>query len=242
MRSSFFLLVITALMAVACSPAASPSTSGGSVGPSTSIAAVTSPQTPVATIEITLEPTLEPTPEITPEPTPEVTYPPILNDYDLMAECPGGGMALPGADPYGGSVHPLAVLRPDTGDAAWNIPDTYDINQKWTYNGWDSPIQLVVCAGKQSAVKVSTCGTYKAAESGKVGQLIRYKQRIIVKVIVAQTGKVLQTKTLYGTTPSCSKNVSIPWGQSPPWKIYGKDVSDSAINNYAVAVSTQQVK
>lgn len=40
---------------------------------------------------------------------------------------------------------------------------------------------------------------------------------------------------------ACSKSLPDP-GSNPPWRIYGDDPSNSTINRYAVAVSTQSTK
>ena len=116
----------------------------------------------------------------------------------------------------------------------------YAISNKWYSQTWGSPIQLVACVGARTIVKIGSCGTYRRKSDGKVGQLIRYKLSITVRIALAKTGKTLQSKTFYGSTPSCTQNVSLPDSHDPPWQEYGSEVDDNAINNYITGVSTQK--
>jgi hypothetical protein len=85
-------------------------------------------------------------------------------------------------------------------------------------------------------VKVGSCGYYSRRSDGKNGQVIRYRNAEVVRVVVARTGKTVQSKTVYGSTPTCSDTLDDPGG-SPPWRIYGDDVDDTAINKFATTVS-----
>ncbi len=201
-------------------------------------------EAPAPTATPTLPPTPAPTPAPTapptpvPTPTPEPTPVPI-SDLDLELVCHGS--ALPQAAKYGGKSHPLVVVEQWGSTDGWKLT-SHDINDNWLDQTWaGSDIQLVACVEWQKSVKVSVCGTYKRASDGKIGKVTRYKEAIVVRVRVARTAKVLQTKTIYGTVPACGQSVGLP-STAPPWKIYGRDVPASAINKYAVAVSTQKVK
>lgn len=182
--------------------------------------------TPVAS-RATSAPTLEPTPEPTP-----------TDVEELVAAC--HGKPVPWAARYAGRVHPLVVAGPWGGDAWDWFPDIIDINQKWRDDEWTSSmIQLVVCPGKDEEGPDRSCGRYTRGD-GVTGELtvLRVKQRI--RVIVAKTGKVLQTKALYGG--GCPSTASVPLGADPPWFIRGDSVTPEQINRYATAVSKQTVK
>jgi hypothetical protein len=148
------------------------------------------------------------------------------------------GTPVPGAAPYAGKVHPLVVMDMDNGWLAYDV----DINQGFRETGWawPSPIQLVVCARhEQDARKVGSCGLYKT-EDGEVGEVVRYQDRLSIRVIVATTGKSLQTKILSGPVPTCPGTkswTSGSWG----WTLKDK-VTAQQIDEYARTVSKQPVK
>ena len=207
---------------------------------------VTSPVTPgptdaaTPTVVTTVVPTIEPT--LTPVPT--ATPPPPVTEEQLGAAC--AGTPIPGAAAYSGSLHPLVV---DFADAVggWVVDNNrgadyyYPINAKWDDQTWPGAVQLVLCVPPDKGVKVGSCGRYKRAGDGRVGQVIRDKESITVRVVVALTGKTLQSRTFYGNVPACSKSLPDP-GTNPPWRISGNDPANSTINTFAVAVSTQPKK
>jgi hypothetical protein len=181
-------------------------------------------------------------PSSCPTPKPKVTPNPITEGA-LKEVCKG--TPVPAADPYGGTVHPLVLVTAMPAAGMWDLYKTlFDIDAKWYDNEWPGPIQLVVCVGYSQLVKVDSCGTYTRQSDGARGQMIRYKRSSTVRVVVAQTGKDLQSKVFYGPVPACAKtlsNVDNPDG-APPWKISGYDADSGAINAWAVSVSTQVVK
>jgi len=190
------------------------------------------------------QPTPTPTPtavatEATPAPTPTPAPEPTPSDVDeLVAAC--HGKAVPWAARYAGTVHPLVVAGPWGGDAWDWFPDVIDINQKWRDDEWTSAmIQLVVCPGRDEEGPDRSCGRYTTSD-GVTGELtvLRVKQRI--RVIVARTGKVLQTKALYGG--GCPSTASISLGADPPWFTRGDSVTPEQINRYAISVSKHAVK
>jgi hypothetical protein len=189
---------------------------------------------PGATPSSTLEPTPSPTPVATPTPTPKATA------DEIKAAC--AGKPVLEAAKYAGTLHPLAaVYWSGASDGAWTLDHVYDIDAKWFGDLWPSPIQLVVCVGESKEVRVSSCGTYRRSSDNVVGQLVRNRLAEVVNVVVASTGKTLQSKTFYGTTPKCAFDVEI-LGGNPPWAIHGTAPDDVAINQYATSVSTQAVK
>jgi hypothetical protein len=167
-----------------------------------------------------------------PTPTPLPTFPPW---YYLNGACDNGN-PVPWAADYAGKVHPLVVTEGTQIKTAGDV----DINSKWYDNSWPGPIQLVVCLDGEKAVMVDTCGSYTRESDGVVGELDRYRWVQVIRVVVAETGKTLQSETLYGNTPACSESALV--GDGPPWKEYGSHVSGEAINQYATSVSTQAVK
>ena len=172
-------------------------------------------------------------------PTPTVTPRPVPTEDDLVAAC--YGTPVPGAAPYAGKVHPVVVVYIS------GVFDAYAINKKWLDGKWTSPIQLVVCApsGDEARVRVGSCGRWTRTDGVK-GELVRYRYKARIRVVVAATGKTLQSKTLLGSVPPCggskSKYSSLDLSVKPPWKIFGFEVTDKAVNKYATAVSTQKVK
>ncbi len=180
------------------------------------------------------------TPTPTPEPT--TTPEPTATEDALVAAC--SGTPVPGAAPYAGKVHPLVVV--DTW-ADW-IDASYAINKKWRDGKWTSPVQLVVCAPdpQKAKVRVGSCGRTWKRTDGVVGELVRYRYKSTLRVVVASTGKTLQSKVLLGSIPPCggsaSKYSSLDLSVKPPWKIFGFEVTDSQVSKYATAVSTQAVK
>lgn len=147
-----------------------------------------------------------------------------------------GGTPVPGAAPYAGEVHPLVVFDMNNGWLAYDV----DINEGFRTSGWPwpSPIQLVVCYDSADK-KAGTCGLYKT-EAGEVGEVVRYQDKVTVRVVVAATGKVLQKKVLTSATPKCPGAkfwTTGAWG----WKLKNP-VTPEQINKYATAVSKQQVK
>ena len=74
------------------------------------------------------------------------------------------------------------------------------------------------------------------------GQVIRQKAMLAIRVVVAKTGKTLQSKTLYGPAASCSKVYTISLFASPPWYFAGRSVTAAQINTYATTVSKQPMK
>jgi hypothetical protein len=236
-----FAAVLAALLLVGCGAGTLLTTAPSTASPtaaSASLSLVT--LEPTSTVEPT--PTLEPTPTVepTPSPTPvvpfpDVTFTPAPTDDELAAVC--DGKPIPEAAKYAGTVHPLVVVY------AGMILTDFAINEEWASGyGWPGPIQLVVCVAFSDAEEVGRCGTYKRQSDGKVGDVYRYRYTQIVRVVVARTGKTLQSKTYYGSIPPCTASL-VAFGAEPPWVILGDDVAaTAAINKYATAVSTQKVQ
>ena len=187
-----------------------------------------------------LKPTAAPTPQPTPEPTPEPTATiPTASVDELELACKG--TPVPEADAYASSLHPMVVARQSTNINGWALDTANELTLKWDNGTWLSPIQLVACISDEVDMKVGSCGSYRRFSDGKVGTVVRYHQAITVKIVVAKTGKVIQSKSFYGTTPKCSSQVEIS-SDPPPWKIYGGYPSDAAISSWILAVSTQKAR
>jgi hypothetical protein len=180
------------------------------------------------TVECGSELTLTPTPEPTPAP-----------EEALVAAC--NGTPIPWAAPYAGKVHPVVVVDPE------GLSSSYAINEKWRDAKWTSPIQLVVCVpdGTEASVKVGSCGRWKRQSDGVWGELIQFRYKSTVRVVIAETGKTLQRKALYGSVPPCGDAPQDQWSipdmsKDPPWHLFGVQVTPAQINSYATTVSTQQ--
>ncbi|MGZ5429566.1 MAG: hypothetical protein ACXWFS_11200 [Thermoanaerobaculia bacterium] len=74
--------------------------------------------------------------------------------------------------------------------------------------------------------------------------MVKYRYKSKIRVVVAKTGKTLQSKILYGSIPPCggSKGYSLDLDVKPPWKEYGFAVTTAQVNTYATTVSKQTVK
>jgi hypothetical protein len=168
-------------------------------------------------------------PAVVSTPTPEPTPSPWWKWASAICR---HGTAVPGAEPYAGSIHPLIVydaddeygfsINGDLPDGAWP---------------WQSPIQLVVCADHEHA-KASSCGLYKT-QDGVVGKVVRYQDRVTIRVVVAATGKVLQKKVLTHPIPKCPKTIT--YSLIPTWEVTN-EVTNEQIDDYATNVSKQPVK
>jgi len=200
-------------------------------------------------------PTPMPVPTLRPRPTPTPTPTPIPEDQ-LVAAC--DGTPVPWTAPYAGAVHPLVVIDTDWlytvvktlerhPQAEDIVREFYEINEKWLNGAWTgSMIQLVVCdPGDTDVVKVDSCGTYTRKSDGVTGELLRSKWTQKIRVVVARTGKTLQTKIISGTVDKCPGSYASAYGDlsgNPPWELKNHEVTEEQINAYATAVSRQPVR
>lgn len=168
-------------------------------------------------------------------------------DDEIISAC-ANGTPIPEAADYAGVVHPLVVVGLGLGSAlssALSVDDNsyfykYDIDAKWHNNSWPGPLQLVICVGEVQQVRVASCGSYTRDSDGAVGDVTLNKWIIVVRVVVASTGKTLQSQTFSGSIPTCDLAYAV--SGDPPWDIYGSFPDTSTINTYLTSVSTQAVK
>ena len=180
-------------------------------------------------------PTIAPTPTAAPTPLP--TPDP---ETELVGACYGEPVAW--AAPYAGNVHPLVIAGPHGKAGVWSWLPDYDINGKWRDGEWASPaIQLIVCPEPAKPKPGGSCGTYTMVE-GVTGELLRLRDAVKVRVVVAQTGKTLQTTTLVGPKTKCPASTGMVVGAAPPWSFLGDNVSLDQIDEYAAKVSKQPVE
>ncbi len=173
----------------------------------------------------------------TPSPSPNPSSTPSV--ADIRGAC-RGTLIVQAAD-YAGTVHPLVVVDEITTNPVNKTDPEYSVNLKWVDQSWPSPLQLVVCVGAPQSVGVASCGTYQKTSDGTTGEVLTNRWAQTVRVVIARTGKTLQSETFYGSTPTCADMLQLPGGP-PPWKIYGSAVSADAINLCATSVSTQKVQ
>lgn len=184
-------------------------------------------------------PTSDATPTDAPTemPTPTATPAPAVSDDDIILLC-NKGTKIPLATKYAGKAHPLVLVTDTT--AGWTIDsygDRYDIDRNWSAGVWAHDLQLVVCVGSQGSKSAGACkNQYQRSSDGAIGKVTRYRYYVTIKVMVATTGKTLTTKYLYGSTPSCGSTISLP-STPAPWRLYGTDVDDTAVNAYAVTLA-----
>ena len=139
---------------------------------------------------------------------------------------------------YTASVHPHPLVFVWSLDGTWQYQN-YAIGGTWNTTSsaaWPSPIQLAVCEGAKTGVKVGSCGQWKDTGSLVTGQVVRYKYGVTVRVVAARTGKTLSSKTFYGSTISCNGDWHTD-DASPPWRIYGGDPNEDTISNYEASLS-----
>ncbi len=177
-------------------------------------------------------PTASPTPQPTPQPSPSP-------DAELIGACYGRPVAW--AAPYAGRVHPLVIAAPWGKAGVWNwLPD--DVNGKWRDGEWASPmIQLVLCPEAREPKAGGSCGSYTIADGVK-GELLRLREVLKVRVVIARTGKTLQSTLLLGPKTRCPASTGVFLGVAPPWTFLGENVTKEQIREYAAKVSTQPVE
>jgi len=182
-------------------------------------------------------PTSDATPTDTPEPTPTAKPTQAITDDDIILLC-DKGTKIAMATKYAGKVHPLVLVTNTT--SGWSIDsygDRYDIDHNWPTGVWVHDLQLVVCVGSQGSKSAGACkNQYRRNSDGAVGKVTRYRYYLSIKVMVASTGKTLATKSLYGSTPVCGGTISLP-STPAPWRLYGTQVDDTAVNAYAVSLA-----
>ena len=223
-RTAATWLVIAAFGVAGCTSAAQ-APGGSASSPAQPGASTAAGPTPNVTLSL-------PTEEPTPTPVPTMAGPTAA---DLLNAC--ANAAVPLAAAYSkGRTHPLVVV--DNADPEIPAMGEFDINSKWSDDLWATPIELVVCVSADKLKSAGSCGTYQRASDGKIGQVIKYRHTLTISVIVASTGKRLQTKVLYGPIPNCDQSETVT-SANPPWPIYGSLVSADAVNSYAEAVARQ---
>jgi hypothetical protein len=194
----------------------------------------TAPLSPVVTASPTPVRTPKPAPTPTPLPTP-------APEDELIGACYGKPVAW--AAPYAGKVHPLVIAGPWGAPRSWDwIDPNLGPNQRWSGGEWTTEmIQLVICPESAEAKPSGSCGTYTKRD-GVTGELIRLRDKTVIRVVVAKTGERLQSQALYGALPGCPATRSVSSSADPPWSILGDSVTLDQIAEYATKVSKQPVK
>jgi hypothetical protein len=213
------LLSLSLTLAGCGSGSANPSPAAATPVPTSAVTTAPTPA-PTATPTPTPTPVRLPTPAEVPTPVPSPTTPPVPqpSDDELIAAC-AAGTPVPGAAPYAGTLHPLVVVYTD--GLQWWVDDDatsrpYDVDNKWIDDAWPSSVQLVACQDNRLEVKADSCGTYTRQRDGVTGEVIRYKEAQTVRILVAKTGKLLQSQTYYGSLPDCPTAFQDVAGKEPP--------------------------
>jgi hypothetical protein len=140
--------------------------------------------------------------------TPVAPAAPATWDEQVVAAC--SGAAVPGAAPYGGSVHPLYVVSGRDVQRADQQRYSFDSDAErlaWLRDEWSSPLQLVLCVGSTDRVEVDSCGTYMD-NFGQPREVLRYRTTSVVTLVEAATGKTQRTETVPGPDPEpCAQTV-----------------------------------
>jgi hypothetical protein len=145
---------------------------------------------------------------VTAGPTPSPTAP-VGYVNQVAAAC--HGIAVPGAAPFGGALHPVFVVY---GDDVQRVDqqrysfDSADDQATWLKAEWPEPLQLVACLGGQTQEKVDSCGFY-ANSFGQTFEVTRYLVTRDVRIVEAATAKTQRTETVSGTDPEpCAQQES----------------------------------
>jgi hypothetical protein len=121
------------------------------------------------------------------------------------------GIAVPGAAPFGGSVHPLYVVYGDDVQRVDQQRYSFsgaDARETWLKAEWSDPLQLVACLGAKTQQKVDSCGTY-ANSFGQTFEVTRYRLTREVRIVEAATARVQRTETVSGPDPEpCAQQES----------------------------------
>jgi hypothetical protein len=187
-------------------------------------------------------PATAPTNPPTPDPTPTPLAGPTVDQ--LVAAC--GGKAVPGADAYGGDMHPLVVVE---GGAISS--EDYVMNLDYVQGNLPSPIQLVICVDRNKFQKVKDCGTVMRTWSflaGGAGGTISTREGLVlwqdtqpVRVVLAKTGKTLSKQTLLGERLTCANSTYLK-GEMGNDYVYGTTVHDDGkVELFAYSVSVKPV-
>jgi hypothetical protein len=203
-----------------------------------------------------------------PKPTKKATRPPIPTpsrepteeeidelEAELVAACVG--KPVPWAAPYAGTAHPLVVAQAgaDTGEGIGIVPYFLEWqwppdNEKWYASAWSehlsgtSRIQLVICIDDEEPEAVGSCGDYTRTD-GVTGEVVPYRMRLHIRVVVAKTGQGIQEKDFSGFKPPCQGRYEPGFADfdgDPPWSTFGGLPTQEEISEYAAAVSEQPVK
>jgi hypothetical protein len=176
---------------------------------------------------------------------------PLVTIGDLEKAC--SLHAVRQAGDYSGVYHPLVVLN-DYGSTMMESARRYipgfprAASSTASLEGWKKnsgeKVQLVACRGEEKRIFVDSCGKYslikieggKEKETHIAGELLRYRTRVIYRVVVAKTGKILKYKGFDGTVPVCPSRVSESeldndvFKGDPPWRLSG-DAPETDMSN-----------
>jgi hypothetical protein len=140
--------------------------------------------------------------------TPVALATPATWEEQVVAACTGA--AVPGAAPYGGSVHPLYVVSGRDVQRADHQRYSFDSDAErlaWLRDEWSSPLQLVLCVGSTDRVEVDSCGNYMD-NFGQPHEVLRYRTTSVVKLVEAATGRTQRAETVPGPDPEpCTQTV-----------------------------------
>jgi hypothetical protein len=126
----------------------------------------------------------------------------------VAAAC--SGAAVPGAAPFGGSLHPLYVVQGgdvQRADQQLHSFDSVQAEADRLKAEWSGPLQLVVCVSGQDRMRIESCGQYMN-NFGQSYEVVRYRLVALVTIVEAATGKTHGTDTVPGSDPDpCTQTV-----------------------------------
>ncbi len=206
----------------------------------TPTATPTARPTPMPTPMPTPVPTPTPMPTPMPTPVPTPTPAPLIPSTAELGTACSYGTAITASEPYAGSTHPVGVVYLSEDSKSWNADSDYWLGE--TFSALSGPAQLILCIGLQHEVRVSSCGSYRRDSDGKIGEVIRYKVGIDLRIRIASTGKLLKDNTFYGSIPTCSDRIVGISDSAPPWRLTGDYPDYDAVNSWINDWTTKSVK
>ena len=148
------------------------------------------------------------------------------------------GTPIPQAAAYGGSLH-SAIFATEYDPTDWT-PGWFVSAGPLQPDQSSALVQLIICRSiaKQT---VHTCGVYTRTD-GVAGDVYLTQETDTIAIVIAQTGKTLESKLFTGAEPDpsdCPSDYSIAPKGSPPWHAGSGSIDLQPEIDYVLAVATR---
>jgi hypothetical protein len=223
-------LAIVLIALGGCSSASTPTPTPTPTPTATPTPTPTATPTPTPTATPTATPTPTPTAVPTPTPRPEPTV------AELVAAC-AKGTPIREAVPYAGTTHSYLTGQASKDDPAWSFTEFGNDHTTTDYVPGDlakkgmSPLQLVICEYDNAPLKSGGSGDYcYYSGGGSQLQVTLFQDSETVRILVATTGKTLESKTFIASD-TCPATMARPNDGSTTTS-YTNSVDGSAVGNW----------